>query len=84
MVDQHLITPTNSRKSRDLTQFLVGAGLIILFNIGAAFYFFGIDLTEDKRYTMAPTTRQLLQNVAQDVHVEVYLEGDFPAGFKRL
>ncbi len=84
MVDTNPTVAANSRKNRDLTQFLVSASLIILLNIGAAYYFFRIDLTADKRYTMASATRQLLQSLPQDVHVDVYLEGEFPAGFKRL
>lgn len=84
MVDANHTPATRSRKNQDLMQFLVGVGVVILLNSLATFYFFRIDLTEDRRYTMAPATRQLLRNLPQDVHVDVYLEGEFPAGFKRL
>lgn len=72
------------RKKQDLTRFLGSVGAVVLLNVLASFYFFRIDLTADQRYTMAPATRQLLQNLPQDVHVTVYLDGEFPAGFKRL
>ncbi len=42
------------------------------------------DLTKDKRYTISEATRRLLENLDRDVHVSVYLAGDFPPGFERL
>ncbi|WP_187263646.1 gliding motility-associated ABC transporter substrate-binding protein GldG [Pontibacter beigongshangensis] len=75
---------TKAKRSRDIIRFLLWVGGIILLNVLAATYFFRIDLTEDKRYTIAPVTKQMLTNLDDDVVVEVYLEGDFPAGFKRL
>ncbi|MDQ3290832.1 MAG: gliding motility-associated ABC transporter substrate-binding protein GldG [Bacteroidota bacterium] len=84
MVTEQTNTTTKSRKSRDITQFLVLTGVVILLNLLSGFYFIRYDLTEDKRYTMAPATKQLLQNLPRPVHVDVYLEGEFPTGFKRL
>jgi hypothetical protein len=43
-----------------------------------------MDLTSEKRFTLTPATRQLLSELDDFVHFKVYLEGDFPAGFKRL
>ncbi|WP_242927168.1 gliding motility-associated ABC transporter substrate-binding protein GldG [Pontibacter vulgaris] len=73
-----------TKRKRDLIRFIGWVAGIILLNLLAATYFFRIDLTEDKRYTIAPVTKQMLQSLPDDVVVEVYLEGDFPAGFKRL
>ena len=73
-----------SKRSRDLTRFLIWVGAIILVNVLAANFFFRLDLTEDKRYTISPVTKQLLQELPEPVFVEVYLDGEFPAGFKRL
>ncbi|PSR52429.1 gliding motility-associated ABC transporter substrate-binding protein GldG [Adhaeribacter arboris] len=84
MVTEQNNSATKTRKSRDITQYLVLTGLIILLNFLSGFYFYRYDLTEDKRYTMAPATRRLLQNLPQPVHVDVYLAGEFPTGFKRL
>lgn len=42
------------------------------------------DLTEEKRYTLSPATRTQLQQLQAPLHVEVYLEGKLPAGFRRL
>lgn len=44
-----------------------------------------LDLTEEKRYTTAESTKSLLQNLDSDIFVKVYLTGgDLPGGFKRL
>lgn len=80
-----MVTEQNkSKRGSDVMVFLASVAGIILLNILAANYFFRLDLTEDKRYTIAPVTKQMLGNLEQEVVVDVYLEGDFPAGFKRL
>lgn len=42
------------------------------------------DLTQDKRYTISDVTYKLLNKLDNNVYINVYLEGDFPAEFKRL
>ncbi|SDX25029.1 protein involved in gliding motility GldG [Lutibacter oricola] len=42
------------------------------------------DLTEDGRYTLSEATKQIAKNIEDIVTVKVYLNGDFPAEFKRL
>lgn len=66
------------------TEFVLTVLIIILVNIIASQYFFRLDLTKDKRYTIAPASKQLLKKLDDVVYIEVYLEGEFPAGFKRL
>ena len=43
-----------------------------------------IDLTEEKRFTLTQPTTRLLEKLDDVVYVQVLLEGEFPAGFKRL
>ncbi|KAA0994024.1 gliding motility-associated ABC transporter substrate-binding protein GldG [Dyadobacter sp. UC 10] len=50
----------------------------------ASVFFFRIDLTEDKRYSISDATKELLGSLDKDISVNVYLSGDFPAGFERL
>jgi gliding-associated putative ABC transporter substrate-binding component GldG len=50
----------------------------------ASVYFFRIDLTEEKRYTIKPATKQLLNELDDEVFVEVYLAGELNPGFKRF
>ncbi|AFK03476.1 gliding-associated putative ABC transporter substrate-binding component GldG [Emticicia oligotrophica DSM 17448] len=64
-------------------------GGIVLLNIAASFFFFRLDLTEEKRYSLSNATQSLLEGLAEkdtaDVFVKVYLDGDeLPGGFERL
>ncbi|GEO04660.1 gliding motility-associated ABC transporter substrate-binding protein GldG [Adhaeribacter aerolatus] len=77
-------TTTSSRKKKDIYWFLAAIGIVLLLNILLANTYFRLDLTEDKRYSIAPVTKQLLSNLKDDITVDVYLDGDFPARFKRL
>lgn len=43
-----------------------------------------IDLTKEKRYTLSRATRDLLLAVDDDIQIDVFLKGEFPAGFRKL
>lgn len=47
-------------------------------------YFFRIDLTSEKRYSLSDNTKHLLQSMDKELDVTVYLDGDLNAGFLRL
>ena len=82
MPEQQPLPPT--RKRRDLTRFAVAVLGLLILNFFGGLYFFRLDLTEEKRYTMSGATRQLLENLRQPITVTVYLTGDFPPAFRRL
>ncbi len=46
--------------------------------------FFRIDFTSEKRYTLSPQSKVILSKVNAPVAAEIFLEGDLPAGFKKL
>jgi ABC-2 type transport system permease protein len=71
-------------KRRDLTALGLAILVIVLLNFIASFIFHRFDLTSEKRYTLSPATRSLLAKLDETVFVKVYLDGEFPAGFKRL
>ncbi|HEY5825805.1 MAG TPA: Gldg family protein, partial [Cyclobacteriaceae bacterium] len=74
-------------KSKKLGDFLLltnGLIAVVLINLVASFYFFRIDLTEEKRYSIKQPTKELLRSLEEPVYVEVFLEGDLNAGFKRF
>ncbi len=62
-----------------LTAVLIGCNI-------AAYYFHGqLDLTKDKRYTLTPATKQMLQRLDHKIRIEVFLTGeDLPAAFQSL
>jgi len=73
-----------SKRLEDILKLINGLILLILLNLLVSNYFFRIDLTQEKRYSISEPTREMLKELPDNVYVEVYLEGDLPAGFKRL
>ena len=73
----------NIRKN-SFVQLAIGLAIILLLNIIGSFAFYRLDLTAEKRYTLSPSTRKMLKELKDVVYFKVYLEGEFPAGFKRL
>jgi gliding-associated putative ABC transporter substrate-binding component GldG len=73
-----------SKKLGDVLLLANGFVAIVLINILAANYFFRIDLTEEKRYSIKQPTKDILASLDDDVYLDVYLEGDLNAGFKRF
>ncbi len=73
------------KKTGDLLLLANGLALVILLNLLASFYFFRIDLTEEKRYSIQPQTKELLKTLDDVVFVEVFLEGeDLNPEFRRF
>ena len=58
--------------------------VIALINCMSYFFHAGIDLTVEKRFTLAPSTKAMVASLTEPLTLTVYLEGDIPAGFKRL
>ncbi len=73
--------------SKKLGAFLLLANIvvvIILINVLAVNHFFRIDLTEEKRYSIKQPTQDILETLDEKIYIEVYLEGELNAGFKRF
>ena len=62
---------------------LLTAALVLL-NLASAHLYKRFDLTKDKRYTLSKPTKNILKNAKHLIHIKVYLQGNFPAEFKRL
>jgi gliding-associated putative ABC transporter substrate-binding component GldG len=76
---------TNSYKRwEDILQFTAILWLLLLFNIWTSKVFWRLDLTEEKRYTISDASKRLLNELSEEVFVEVFLEGELNAEFKRL
>ena len=63
---------------------IIIAAILIVINIIASYVHSYIDLTEEKRFTLAESTTNLLYEVEDRIIIKVLLEGKFPASFKRL
>jgi ABC-2 type transport system permease protein len=77
-------TTGRSLKKQSLLQLGLCLLIIVLVNIISSFVFTRFDLTSEKRFTLSAATKEFLKKLDDVVYVKVYLEGDFPAGFKRL
>lgn len=53
----------------------------VIVNIIAQQIFFRIDLTTEKRYTLAKVSKEYLKNIDNEIFVTLYLDGDLNAGF---
>ena len=62
---------------------LIIIALIVINIIGNSFSR-RFDLTKDKRYTLSKETNRIVQSIDQPLLIKVYLQGDFPAEFKRI
>lgn len=63
------------------------AGLLlalVAINFLAAKFHGRADLTEENRYSLTQATKELTRNLREDVVIDVFLKGDFPAGFRKL
>ena len=58
--------------------------IVIFLNIIGTWLFLRFDLTAERRYTLSKHTKEMLKKIDEPVLFRVYLEGDFPADFKRL
>lgn len=57
---------------------------LVAINYLASLFHVRFDLTQEKRYTLTQPTKKLLQGLNDPVSITVFLEGDMPAGFKKL
>lgn len=58
--------------------------LLVIVNLLASQWHNRIDLTAEKRYTISSATKDLLRSLEHPVNVTVFLDGEMPAGFKKL
>ncbi|HPT04955.1 MAG TPA: gliding motility-associated ABC transporter substrate-binding protein GldG [Bacteroidales bacterium] len=79
-----MISKKRTIKQNNVIQLLLCLVIIILLNIIGSYVFTRFDLTSEKRYSLSPATKKALRNLDDVVYFKVYLQGDFPAGFKRL
>jgi ABC-2 type transport system permease protein len=76
-------TKKNIRQKAILQLVLILAAIFVV-NLVSSNLYTRFDLTSEKRYTLSDATKKMLKNLDDIVFFKVYLEGDFPAGFKRL
>ena len=74
----------NSKIIEDVLQFSIAVMILLILNQLGGHFPLRWDLTEENRFSIQSSTKELLENLQDVVYVDVYLEGDLPAGFSRL
>ncbi|MDX2443299.1 MAG: gliding motility-associated ABC transporter substrate-binding protein GldG [Bacteroidales bacterium] len=69
---------------RNILQLIAVIVIIAIVGYLSSIWFFRIDLTSEKRYTLSYTTLEVLENLPGEVYVQVYLDGEMPIGFKKM
>lgn len=72
------------KRTGDLLLLANGIVLLILVNLLSSKFFFQWDLTDEKRYSIHPSTREMLRTLDDVVYIEVFLEGELNADFRRF
>ncbi|MBP5677700.1 MAG: gliding motility-associated ABC transporter substrate-binding protein GldG [Bacteroidales bacterium] len=72
------------RRKSNLIEMGATVVVIVAVSIISNFLFLRLDLTSERRYTLSKATKQMLKKIDEPVLFRVYLEGEFPADFKRL
>ena len=71
-------------KKNNLLIFTIVIISIVLLNIISSYFFFRLDLTSEKRYSISDNTKKLMSDLDKKTHIKIYLDGDLNAGFLRL
>ena len=77
------ITHITNRRDAIIILVLVFA-ILLLLNVVSRFFYYRLDLTSEKRYSISQPSKTLAKNLKDVVTVKVYLDGDLNAGFTRL
>jgi len=73
-----------SYRAKAFLTVLITLGIFIFLNVLSSFINKRIDLTKEGRFTLTQATKDLLRETDDLVTVQVYLDGEMPAGIKRL
>lgn len=73
-----------NRNKRNLLWWTALVAGLLLVNFLASQFHVRWDLTEDRRYSLTPTTRALLRDLEGPLEVNIFLEGALPADFRKL
>ena len=57
---------------------------LILGNLLASSFHQRFDLTQDRRFTLSPAAKTIIDEVTSPIVIDVFLKGSFPPEFRRL
>lgn len=69
---------------KELKRGVILIGTLALVSVLSSQYFFRIDLTSEKRYSLSEVSKQLVEGLEKPIDITLYLDGEMPAGFRKL
>ena len=72
------------KRSLKYINLLLTIAILVVVNALGSYFYMQWDLTEEKRFTLTQPTINVLEGLKEPVSIQILLDGDFPAGFKRL
>src|SRR4030042_3607525 len=75
---------TLNKKARQHLKLDLQMITVILLAFVLSYFFFRIDLTSEKRYTLSPYTKKVLKNLNDIAYVRVYLNGEINIPFRKM
>lgn len=72
------------KKNNHLKNLVLFIVLLIIINVAGNYIYTRIDVTQDKRYTIAGATKELISPIDVPLVVDIFLEGTLPPEFKKL
>ena len=81
---KHAVPGRLMLRKQSIQRFLLVLSCIVVVNVLASQWFFRLDLTSDRRFTLTQGTRDMLRNLDDVVYFRIYLHGELPASFARL
>ena len=83
MVEEKIKIKRNTKR-QSIIRMLLLLGILIFVNIIAQFVFKRIDMTQEKRYSLSQSSKDLAKGLDDIVYFRIYLDGDLPPGFIKL
>lgn len=74
----------NRTVGRSLIPWMFLLLIIVVANFLVASRVVRIDFTAEKRFTLSEISKETARAISRPTHIEIYLDGDLPAGFQRL
>ncbi len=71
-------------QARHVKQMVMVLGAVVVLNALGMVAFKRMDLTSENRYSLTPSTRNMLSQLDDIVYFRVFLDGDLPAEFRQL
>lgn len=73
-------------QKKKIQKYSIAAAMLLFIAVVylSTLFFFRADLTAEKRFSLTPATKTLLQNIDSVITVQVFLTGELPADYKKL